>query len=100
MKLLLSKRAITRSSDSSVDKTKTVIAIKIGNINGVNIVGFSNLPSYVSSHASFALSNNFINLISDFYDNEKKSFNLNLEDEILQSATVVSAGKILKKEFD
>ena len=65
-----------------------------------NIVGFSNLPSYVSSHASFALSNNFINLISDFYDNEKKSFNLNLEDEILQSATVVSAGKILKKEFD
>jgi hypothetical protein len=38
MKLLLSKRAITRSSDSSVDKTKTVIAIKIGNINGVNIV--------------------------------------------------------------
>ena len=72
----------------------------IENINGVNIVGFSNLPSYVSSHASFALSNNFINLISDFYDNEKKSFNLNLEDEILQSATVVSAGKILKKEFD
>ena len=72
----------------------------IENINGVNVVGFSNLPSYVSSHASFALSNNFINLISDFYDNEKKSFNLNLEDEILQSATVVSAGKILKKEFD
>ena len=30
----------------------------IENINGVNIVGFSNLPSYVSSHASFALSNN------------------------------------------
>ena len=36
---------------------------EINVINGVKVMGFSNLPSIVSDHASFALSNNFINFI-------------------------------------
>ena len=39
-------------------------------INGVKVVGVSNLSSRVANHASFALSNNIINWITDFYDQE------------------------------
>ena len=39
---------------------------EINVINGVKVIGISSLPSLVSDHASFALSNNFINFISDF----------------------------------
>ena len=62
-------------------------------------MGISNLPSLVSDHASFALSNNFTNFISDFYCSEKKSIELNKEDEIIKSALLVHDGEILKGAF-
>ena len=53
----------------------------------------------VSDHASFALSNNFTNFISDFYCTEKKCIELNLEDEIIKSALLVHDGEILNGAF-
>ena len=72
---------------------------EINVINGVKVMGFSNLPSMVSDHASFALSNNFTNFISDFYCSEKKCIELNLEDEIIKSALLVHDGEILNGAF-
>ena len=66
----------------------------IQNINGVKVIGYSNLPSFVANHASFALSNNLVNFVTDFYDQENKSMNLDMEDEIIQSAVLVKDGKI------
>ena len=63
-------------------------------IDGVKIIGYSNLPSFVANHASFALSNNLVNYVTDFYDQENKSMNLDMEDEIIQSAVLVKDGKI------
>ena len=63
-------------------------------IDGVKIIGYSNLPSFVANHASFALSNNLVNFVTDFYDQENKSMNLDMEDEIIQSAVLVKDGKI------
>jgi NAD/NADP transhydrogenase alpha subunit len=70
------------------------------NLNGVKIIGYSNLSSFVSDHASFALSNNLINFIIDFYDKENAQMNFDLEDEIIKSSMFVKDGKILKKEFN
>ena len=63
-------------------------------IDGVKVIGYSNLPSFVANHASFALSNNLVNFVTDFYDQENKSMNLDIEDEIIQSAVLVKDGKI------
>ena len=63
-------------------------------IDGVKIIGYSNLPSFVANHASFALSNNLVNFVTDFYDQENKSMNLDMEDEIIQSAVLVKDRKI------
>ncbi len=66
-------------------------------INGVHIMGFGNLPGRVAFHASQMYSNNLYALIEEFWDKEKKSFQLKLEDEILKGALVTHDGKILFK---
>jgi len=62
-------------------------------INGVMVIGLSNLSSQVASHASFALSNNIINWITEFYDTEKHELNFDFEDEIISSSVLVHNGK-------
>ena len=66
----------------------------IQNIDGVKVIGYSNLPSFVANHASFALSNNLVNFVTDFYDQDKKSMSLDMKDEIIKSATLVKDGEI------
>ena len=66
----------------------------IQNIDGVKVIGYSNLPSFVANHASYTLSNNLINFVLEFYDQDKSSMNLDMEDEIIKSATLVNKGEI------
>ena len=68
-------------------------------VNGVKILGFSNLHSFVANHASFALSNNLNNLFLDFYDKESKKFDVNLDDEVLASAVFTKDKEIIKEDF-
>ena len=68
-------------------------------INGVKVVGVSNLSSRVSNHASFALSNNIINWITDFYDPESGVLNFDFEDEVIQSSVLVFGGEIKNERF-
>ena len=67
--------------------------------NGVKIVGISNLASRVAGHASVALSNNIINWITEFFDKESVSINLDFEDEIIKSSVLVHQGKIRDERF-
>ena len=66
----------------------------IQNIDGVKVIGYSNLPSFVANHASYALSNNLINFVLEFYDQDKCLMNLDMEDEIIKSATLVNKGAV------
>jgi NAD(P) transhydrogenase subunit alpha len=67
--------------------------------NGVKIIGFSNLASFVSNHASLALSNNFNNWICDFYDQDKKNISFDFDDEIIKSSVLVYDGDIKNERF-
>ena len=105
---LIDKKTIERMKPGSVIFDMAVesggnvegsIADSLQNLNGVKIIGYSNLSSFVSDHASFALSNNLINFIIDFYDKENAQMNFDLDDEIIKSSMFVKDGKILKKEF-
>ena len=66
----------------------------IQNIDGVKVIGYSNLPSFVANHASYTLSNNLINFVLEFYDQDQSSMNLDMDDEIIKSATLVNKGEI------
>ena len=67
--------------------------------NGVKIVGITNLASKVAGHASLALSNNYNNWITDFFDEEKSKINFDFEDEIIQSSVLVYDGEIKNERF-
>ncbi len=66
-------------------------------VNGVSIIGVSNLPAEVCSDASQMYSANLFNLVSEFWDEEEKAFNLNLEDDILKGCVITHEGGIVNE---
>ncbi|MFT4631971.1 MAG: NAD(P) transhydrogenase subunit alpha [Candidatus Pseudothioglobus sp.] len=65
------------------------------NINGVSIIGVANLPSEVARDASQMYSSNLFNLVSEYWDTEAKTFNLDLEDDILKGCVITHDGELV-----
>lgn len=63
-------------------------------INGVKVIGDGYWSQSVAKAATDMYANNIYNLIDEFFDNESKSFGLNLDDDILASCVIAHAGKI------
>lgn len=72
---------------------------KVVEKNGVKIIGLSPFPAHVSEDASLMYSNNLTNLIGHFWDKENKTFQLDLEDEILQGCLITHNGEICHERF-
>ena len=72
---------------------------EIVEVDGVKIVGISNLASKVAGHASYALSNNFNNWLLEFYDEESKNITFDFEDEIISSSVLVFDGEVKNERF-
>lgn len=66
-------------------------------VNGVSIIGVSNLPAEVCQDASQMYSSNLFNLVSEYWDEESKTFNLDLEDDILQGCVITHDGAIVNE---
>ena len=57
-------------------------------LNGVKIVGNTNLPGELPYHSSQVYSSNIFNLIEEFWNEEEKKLNLDITDEILSICLV------------
>jgi NAD(P) transhydrogenase subunit alpha len=66
-------------------------------INGVTIIGLSNLPNNVCRDASVMYSSNLFNLIDDSWDEEEKTFNLDLDHDILSGCIITHQGDIVNE---
>ncbi len=66
-------------------------------VDGVRIIGLSNLPGRVTVHASQMFSSNLYNLVEEFWDAEEKRFDLNFEDEIVNGCVITHQGKIVNE---
>ena len=64
---------------------------------GVSIVGVSNLPSNVSKDASQMYSSNLFNLLTEYWNEEEKKLELNLEDDILKGCVLSHGGSIVNE---
>lgn len=64
-------------------------------INGVKVIGNGNWSQYVAKAATDMYANNIYNLIDEFFDDDSKSFNLNLEDDILAGCVIAHDGKVI-----
>ena len=83
--------------DLAVESGGNVEGIAPGQIserNGVKLVGLTNLPGHVAAHASQVYATNLVNFVEEFWDPEKQSFTVNLDDEIVQGCLLTHGGKI------
>ncbi len=81
-------------SGGNVEGSKPDETVEIG---GVSILGISNLPAQVSTDASQMYSSNLVNLITEYWDEENSTFNLDLEDDILQGCVITHDGAIVNE---
>ena len=75
--------------DLAVESGGNVEASEVGKVvdqGGVKIVGLKNLPGLVPAHSSQVYSSNLVNLVSEFWSDQKKRFVLDLDDEIIQGS--------------
>ena len=72
---------------------------KIIDRNGVKIIGIANLPGRAPLHASQVYSENLVNLISEFWDKNEKTFVLKLDDEIINGCLITHGGKIVNPKL-
>ena len=61
---------------------------KINVINGIKVIGVKNLMNKLPITASNLYAKNVFSFIRNLYSKEKKSFNVNMEDEIIKSTLV------------
>lgn len=66
-------------------------------INGVTLIGQSNLPNNVCRDASIMYASNLYNLINEYWDKENKIFVLNREDDIIQGCLITHDGSIVNE---
>ena len=65
------------------------------NLNGITIVGNTNLPGEVAMHASQVYSANIFNLIDEFWDKKNSILEITIEDEILSGCLVTHKGEFV-----
>ena len=66
-------------------------------LNGVKIVGNTNLPGELPYHSSQVYSSNIFNLIDEFWSEEEKQLNLDITDEILSICLVSHEKEYINK---
>ena len=70
---------------------------EVVDISGVKVVGQGNLPGEVARNASEMYSNNLLNLLHEFWDEEAKTLNLDPEDDIVQSCVITRDGAVVNE---
>lgn len=72
---------------------------RVVEIEGVKVVGLGNLPGRVALTASQMYSSNLGNFVAHFWDQETKSFRLNLDDDIVKGALVTHDGALFSEMY-
>ncbi|MEZ5351312.1 MAG: NAD(P) transhydrogenase subunit alpha [Bryobacteraceae bacterium] len=63
-------------------------------IDGVHILGYSQMARRVPAAASQMLSSNLVNFVQHFWDKEAKAFQMRLDDDILKGCLITHQGEI------
>jgi NAD(P) transhydrogenase subunit alpha len=67
---------------------------KVVNRHGVNIVGYTDLPSRLAAQSSQLYATNIYNLLMEMCPEQDGILTVNMEDEVIRGATVVNNGEI------
>ncbi|MEM1085364.1 MAG: Re/Si-specific NAD(P)(+) transhydrogenase subunit alpha [Verrucomicrobiota bacterium] len=68
-------------------------------VEGVRILGYSNLPGHAAVPASEMYASNLANLIEHFWDKDEKCFRMDPADELQQGCLLTHGGAIIHESF-
>jgi NAD(P) transhydrogenase subunit alpha len=66
-------------------------------MDGVTIIGEGNWTNFVAKDASLMYSSNLFNLIDEFWNDEKKDFELDFDNEIITGCVITHQGEIVNE---
>lgn len=72
---------------------------EIVSVNGVRIIGYPNLPSRIARDASALFARNIYSLVELIVSKGEKKVELNFEDEIISSSTLMHQGELVHPLF-
>ena len=75
--------AASQGGNSELTKSNEIV-----DINGVKIIGETNILNKLPVSASNLYAKNIFNFINNLFNKEKKTFEINLEDEIVEKTKV------------
>ena len=75
--------AASQGGNSELTKVDEIV-----NNNGVKIMGERNILNRLPVSASSLYAKNIFNFVNNFYDQDKKTFDINKEDEIIEKTRV------------
>ncbi len=70
-------------------------ADEIVDVNGVKIIGYTDLPSRLPTQSSQLYASNVLNLLDELCPNDDGQLHLDMEDEVIRDSTVVKDGEII-----
>jgi NAD(P) transhydrogenase subunit alpha len=71
------------------------VAGQVVDINGVKVVGITNLPSEVARNASDMYAANLYNLLDEFWDTDKQNIDLDPADDIVKGCVITRDGQVV-----
>ena len=85
--------------DLAVEAGGNVVGAKLGEVvttvNGVKIVGHTNVPGRLAQDASTLFGRNLLNFLAPFMDKESKTLVIDWEDELVIGTLVTKDGKVV-----
>ncbi len=91
--VIIDMASSTGGNVEGTEDDKTVI------VNGVTIIGNSNLAAALPASASPLFAKNIFNFIETMYDKENKKLSYNFEDELIKGTCLCFDGKIVHPSF-
>ena len=70
-------------------------ADKVVSNKGINIIGYTDLPSRLAAQSSELYATNLVHLLSDMTPEKDGNLKFDLEDEVVRGATVIRSGEVI-----
>jgi NAD(P) transhydrogenase subunit alpha len=76
-----------------------VQAGKVTDVNGVKIVGFTNVPGRLAASASALYAKNLLTFLEILIDKKEKKLSVNWDDEIVKATALTRDGAVVHPNF-
>jgi NAD(P) transhydrogenase subunit alpha len=100
--MLRAMRSGAVAVDLAVERGGNIEGVEVGRIaevEGVRVIGFSNMPGRVAASASALYAKNLVTFLETMVNKETKTLGLNLDDELIKATMLTHDGVVVHPNF-